>query len=137
LLAGAKFCGILLEREGSHAVVGIGVNLVAAPEVSDRATLALGQRGLAPDRDLFADELAHRFAVELDRWRQQGTGPMFSRWQAAAHPPGTRLFMHDGSGARISGSYEGLAPDGAMRLILDDGTTRLVHAGDVSHEGQD
>src|SRR5690606_23287947 len=31
LLAGGKFCGLLLEREGESAVVGIGVNLAAAP----------------------------------------------------------------------------------------------------------
>lgn len=137
LLAGDKFCGILLERDGARAVIGIGVNLAAAPKVSGRKTLALGQRGLAPDRDLFADELARRFAIELDRWRQHGTGPMFSRWQAAAHPIGTRLSVHDAGGVRVTGSYDGLAPDGALRLVLDDGSTRLVHAGDVSHEGQE
>lgn len=137
LLAGSKFCGILLERTGDQAVVGIGVNLAAAPQISGRKTLALAQGGLAPDRDLFASELAERFDRELGRWRSQGTGPMFARWQAAAHPPGTRLTVHDGSGVAVSGSYEGLAPDGAMRLLLDDGTQRLIHAGDVSHEGQD
>lgn len=137
LLSGDKFCGILLEREGANAVVGIGVNLAAAPVVTGRHTLALAQRGLRPDRDLFASELAARFATELARWRTQGTGPMFSRWQIAAHPLGTRLTVHDGNGERISGSYDGLAPDGALLLLLDDGTRLNIHAGDVSHEGRD
>jgi BirA family transcriptional regulator, biotin operon repressor / biotin---[acetyl-CoA-carboxylase] ligase len=135
LLAGTKFCGVLLEREGHHAVIGIGVNLAAAPPVPGRTTLALGERGLRPDRDLFATDLAARFAIELARWRQHGTGPMFARWQAAAHPLGTRLSVHDGSGAPVTGTYDGLAPDGALRLDMDDGTRRMVHAGDVSHEG--
>ncbi len=137
LLAGQKFCGILLEREGPFAVIGVGVNLAAAPQVADRTTLALAQRGARPDRDTFAADLAARLAIELDRWRRHGTGPMFSRWQAAAHPPGTRLSVHDGAGARVTGTYDGLEPDGALRLVRDDGTLARIHAGDVSHEGSD
>ncbi|MXO72279.1 biotin--[acetyl-CoA-carboxylase] ligase [Altererythrobacter buctensis] len=137
LLAGRKFCGILLEREGPFAVIGVGVNLAAAPPLADRSTLALAERGARPDRDLFAADLAARFAIELARWRKQGTGPMFSRWQAAAHPPGTRLSVHDGAGTRVAGTYDGLEPDGALRLVRDDGTLARIHAGDVSHEGSD
>lgn len=137
LLAGTKFCGILLEREGEFAVIGIGVNLVAAPAVSGRMVLALGERGPRPDRDLFAADLAARFSTELECWRTQGTGPMFTRWQTAAHPLGIRLTVHDCSGTPISGTYDGLAPDGALRLALDDGTRRMIHAGDVSHQGSE
>ena len=134
LLSGVKFCGILLEREGHHAVIGIGVNLAEAPRLADRETLALAEFGPAPDRDLFAHDLAHAFAIELGRWRQYGTGPMFSRWQAAAHRPGTRLSVHAGSAERITGTYTGLADDGALRLRLDDGSLRTIHAGDVMLE---
>lgn len=137
LLAGIKFCGILLEREGTNAVIGIGVNLAAAPAVSGRKVLALGERGLRPDRDLFAADLAGRFSIELARWREQGTGPMFTRWQTAAHPHGTRLTVHDDGGTGITGTYDGLAADGALRLVLDDGTRRMIHAGDVSHQGSE
>jgi BirA family transcriptional regulator, biotin operon repressor / biotin---[acetyl-CoA-carboxylase] ligase len=135
LLAGDKFCGILLERDGQHAVIGIGVNLATAPAVAGRRTLALAQRGARPDRDLFAAELAARLALELARWRKQGTGPMFSRWQTAAHPIGTRLTVHDGLGACVTGAYDGLEPDGALRLVRDDGTRLSIHAGDVAYEG--
>jgi BirA family biotin operon repressor/biotin-[acetyl-CoA-carboxylase] ligase len=132
LLAGVKFCGILLEREGAFAVVGIGVNLAAAPQLVDRPTLSMADKGVAPDRDLFAADLARCFALEVERWRQFGTGPMFNRWRAAAHPPGTPLTVHDAGGVRVSGRYDGLDGDGALRLLLDDGTTRIIHAGDVT-----
>lgn len=137
LLAGDKFCGILLEREGPHAVIGIGVNLAKAPEVTGRRTLALAERGVRPDRDLFAADLAACLSRELAHWRTQGTGPMLRRWQAAAHPIGTRLTVHDGGSARVSGAYDGLEPDGALRLVRDDGTRLSIHAGDVAHEGSD
>jgi BirA family biotin operon repressor/biotin-[acetyl-CoA-carboxylase] ligase len=31
----------------------------------------------------------------------------------------------------MEGAFEGLAPDGALQLRLDDGTLHLVSAGDV------
>ena len=133
-LAGDKLCGILLERHRDHAVVGIGVNLVAAPTVPDRTTRTLAQLGPAPDRDAFASELARQFDTELARWREFGTGPIFSRWLAAAHPEGSQLSVHDSAGSRITGRFAGLEEDGAMRLRLDDGTVRAIHAGDVELE---
>lgn len=135
LLRGDKFCGILLEREGNHAVVGVGVNLAAAPPVPDRAVRSLADEGPAPLQAAFATELAFRFDEELARWRQFGLGPTLARWLAAAHPPGTPLTVHDPAGERIAGTFEGLDPDGALRLRLADGSARVIHAGDVTLEG--
>ena len=130
-LDGGKLSGILLEREGSHAVIGIGVNLSAAPAVPGRRTGGLAEHGPPPDRDGFARALAATFAQELERWRSYGTDPILARWLAAAHPPGTPLAVHDCGGAPVAGTFAGLEPDGALRLRLDDGTSRVIHAGDV------
>lgn len=135
LLGGAKFCGLLLEREGASAVVGIGVNLAKAPEVGDRQTRTLAEYGPAPDRDAFAAELAAQFDLELGRWRQYGLEPILSRWLAAAHPVGSALSVHEPSGNRVSGAFDGLEADGALRLRLADCTVRVIHAGDVLLEG--
>ncbi len=134
LLSGTKFCGILLERERDHAVIGIGVNLTAAPRLDERETLSLAQTGAKIDRDLFARELATNFDNEVGRWRQYGVEPILNRWQAAAHRKGATLVVHDDHGNRITGAYAGLDPDGALRLRLDDGSTRVIHAGDVMLE---
>lgn len=132
VLAGGKLAGILLERIGNAAVVGIGVNLARAPMVPEQRTVSLGQFGLAPDRDSFARDLAAGFAAEVARWREAGLPQLLARWTAAAHPEGTRLGVNAGSEGRIEGAFEGLAPDGALRLRLDDGNLRVIHAGDVS-----
>lgn len=131
LLAGDKFCGLLLEREGETVVVGIGVNLAGAPELADRRARSLAEHGPAPDRDAFAAELAARFDLELGRWRQYGLEPILNRWLAAAHPPGTALTVHEPDGATLSGNFAGLERDGALRLRLADGAVRVIHAGDV------
>jgi BirA family biotin operon repressor/biotin-[acetyl-CoA-carboxylase] ligase len=130
LLNGGKFCGLLLERVGAAVVVGIGVNLASTPR-SESAARALAEIGPAPDRDIFAAQLAAQFDIELRRWRQFGLEPILNRWLAAAHAVGSALTVHEPSGARISGTFDGLEPDGALRLRLADGSARVIHAGDV------
>lgn len=136
LLHGAKLCGILIEREGNHAVIGVGVNLAAAPMMPDRTVGSLSSQGPIPQRDAFAQDLARAFDTELGRWRQFGLDPLFARWLAAAHPVGAALSVHDGEGQRVSGSFAGLGPDGSLRLRLADGAVRAIHAGDVTVEGE-
>ena len=135
LLDGAKLAGILLERAGDAAVIGIGVNLAWSPALPDRATGHLKRIGPAPDRDAFARDLAQSFDRELDRWRQFGLTPILSRWLAAAHPLGSPLAVHGADGSRVSGTFDGLEADGALRLRLADGSARVIHAGDVTIEG--
>lgn len=129
--AGAKLAGILLEREGEALVVGIGVNLAQAPSIEGRATVALAQLAPVPDRDLFARALAKSFALELERWRGYGLGPLVRRWQVAAHPPGTPLTVAPPGEEALTGAFDGLTDDGALRLRLADGSSRVMHAGDV------
>lgn len=134
--AGAKLAGVLLERAGEALVVGVGVNLARAPLLEGRATVALAELGPAPDRDLFARALAASFALELERWRSYGLDPLARRWQAAAHPPGTPLTVAPPGEEPLTGAFDGLTQDGALRLRLADGTARVMHAGDVffAHE---
>ena len=129
--AGAKLAGILLERESEALVAGIGVNLAHAPGIEGRATVALSALGPAPSRDLFAAALAASFATELERWRSYGLDPLARRWQAAAHPPGTPLTVTPPGEAPVTGAFDGLTEDGALRLRLADGAMRVMHAGDV------
>ncbi|MBD3728500.1 MAG: biotin--[acetyl-CoA-carboxylase] ligase [Sphingomonadales bacterium] len=131
MLGRAKLAGILLEAAGGAVVVGIGVNLVAAPQLPDRATVALVQIGPPPSRDGFARDLAAVFDREVERWRNFGLEPLLRRWQAAAYPPGTPITVNEPGEGMLSGRIEGLGPDGSLSLRLDDGSIRAIHAGDV------
>jgi BirA family biotin operon repressor/biotin-[acetyl-CoA-carboxylase] ligase len=131
LLSGAKLAGILLEGEGRSVVVGIGVNLAYAPALVDRVTIALADQGPAPDRDIFAARLAGQFAAQIEKWRGLGKDALFERWRSVAHPPGTMLTVKEPDGQEIFGAFDGLGPDGALRLRLADGSVRVIHAGDV------
>lgn len=132
LVDGAKLAGILLERIGDAVVVGIGVNLAQAPSLPDRATCALADLVPVPDVDAFAERLVSAFASQLALWRSDGLGPLISRWQAVAHPFGTPLSVSEPSAGTLQGFFAGLDEQGALRLSLADGTTRIIHAGDIN-----
>ena len=131
MVGAAKLSGILLEGVGQAIIIGIGVNLASAPVLPDRDTVALSAFGPAPDRDLFAVSLAAKFDREVERWRTYGLGPLVSRWMAAGHPIGTRLLVGEPGDVPESGEFAGLTADGALQLRLADGTTRVIHAGEV------
>ena len=131
LIGAAKLCGVLLERVSDAVVIGIGVNLAAAPQIDGRETMALSAFGPAPDRDTFAAALAWQFDLELDRWRSFGLEPLLRRWQTAAHPLGTLLLVGEPGETPLAGEFAGLAADGALQLRLANGTTRTVHAGEI------
>lgn len=131
MVGSAKLAGILLEAERGAVVIGIGVNLAQSPVVEGRETVALAGFGPVPDRDHFAGLLARNFDRELERWRSFGLEPLMRRWLAASWPEGTPLAVHDAGGETLSGSFAGLETNGSLRLRLDDGSIRAIHAGDV------
>lgn len=129
----AKLAGILLERSGDAVIVGVGVNVREAPRLPDRETIAMADLPGGADRSAAAliDLLAGRFDHWLARWRGEGFAPVRAAWLAAAHPPGTRLAVRIGEESRREGRFVGVAPDGALLLGLDDGTTATIHSGEV------
>jgi len=128
MLLGRKLAGILLERSGNRIAVGTGVNLAAAPALRDRQAAALSG-GITPQA--FAPLLAASFARMLELWRTGDLPALAAAWQARAHPPGTKLTVHVGRDDVVSGRFDGLEPDGALRLRLDNGAVEVVRAGDV------
>lgn len=127
-LGGKKLAGILLERNGDRVAVGFGVNLASAPELAERKAAALGQQ-ITPEA--FAPLLAASFARMLNLWRSSTPHSFTQAWLARAHLPGTRLNVHISAQETISGRFAGLEPDGALRLVRDDGTMEVIRAGDV------
>jgi BirA family biotin operon repressor/biotin-[acetyl-CoA-carboxylase] ligase len=128
LLGGAKLAGILLERSGDRIVVGFGVNLASAPILPDRKGASL-DGAILPEA--FAPLLAGSFARLLQLWRISDSLALGRAWKQRAHFSGTRLTVHVSANETVSGRFRGLEPDGALRLILDDGRIEVIRAGDV------
>ncbi|MEO8547920.1 MAG: biotin--[acetyl-CoA-carboxylase] ligase [Sphingomicrobium sp.] len=127
LLGGDKLAGVLLERSGDRVVGGFGVNLATAPPLTDRQAASLDG---AVTPQAFAPLLAASFARMLAKWRS-GQSALTDAWLARAHPVGALLTVHVGRDDRLSGHFDGIEPDGALRLRTDDGV-EIVRAGDVA-----
>lgn len=140
MLAGQKTSGVLVES-GAHEsgglwlAVGIGVNLAHAPEGTERPATALvhhlrGDVTAPPTVEAAAATLAGAFAVWMDRWETLGFEPILDAWRARTAgldgPAVARLGRET-----VEGVAEGVAPDGALKLRLADGSLRLISAGDV------
>ena len=128
LLSGKKLAGILLERSGDRIVVGFGINLARAPDLTERPSAALGAP-MSPQS--FAPLLAGSFSRLLGLWRTSESFALVLAWQERAHLPGTRLTVHTAPDEILTGRYSGLDPDGALRLMLDNGTLQVIRAADI------
>jgi BirA family biotin operon repressor/biotin-[acetyl-CoA-carboxylase] ligase len=128
MLLGRKLAGILLERTGDRIAVGFGINLATAPALTDRQATTLGGQ-ISPEA--FAPLLAGNFTRMLDLWRASEPVLLAQAWLARAHPIGTRITVHWTHDEKVSGRFDGLEPDGALRLRRDDGDLDIIRAGDV------
>ncbi len=128
MLDEAKLAGILLERADDRIVAGFGVNLAVAPRIEGRKTASLDARVSPQD---FAPTLADAFARLLGAWRMAEPSTLIRAWEARAHPAGTPLTVHTSESDRMAGTFEGLEPDGALRLRKADGSVEIVRTGDV------
>ena len=120
----AKLAGILLESSGvagaevAWVAIGMGINLAVHPQGLEYPATSLAALDAA-------------FTRWLAVWRDvQGFAAIREAWLKRAEGVGGRIAVRLSSGT-MEGAFEGLAPDGALQLRLDDGTLHLVSAGDV------
>jgi BirA family biotin operon repressor/biotin-[acetyl-CoA-carboxylase] ligase len=135
LLDGRKICGILLEAESGEGaerfflVVGIGINLVAAPPAAEFPATSLTAAGLpeiAPETALAA--LLMEFERWRERWEEAGFAPIRTAWRERAAlgvPIRVRLDR-----LTLYGRLLDIDSEGAL-LLEQAGRCRRIAAGDV------
>jgi len=136
-LAGAKFAGILPETVAQSAdggitvALGMGLNIAHAPEGTPYPVTSLVRHGsaIAPREclDALDRSLAHWLAI----WREgQGFAEIRQEWLAHAAGLG-QDFIGLVNQKEVRGKFADLGEDGAMILILADGSRRSIHSGEV------
>jgi BirA family biotin operon repressor/biotin-[acetyl-CoA-carboxylase] ligase len=138
LVGTAKLGGILVEsstrppQPGMVAIVGIGLNLVSAPDDLGRAATFLARHGLA----LSPREALCFLAQAMNDWiKTWDNGEGFARvreaWLERAGALGEPLTVN-AAGAPIAGTFAGLDESGA--LLIDDAAGRQLSFafGDVT-----
>lgn len=137
LVQGRKCAGLLLESTAradgllDWLVIGVGVNLVSHPEDLPYPATDLAFEG-APDiePETVMEAFARYFLRWSDTWLEKGFEPVRKAWLERAHGRGEPLEIRL-ERETFSGRFEGLDPDGALVVGLDDGSQRRVAAGDV------
>ena len=134
LLNGGKVAGILLESISSgdgvaHLAIGVGVNLIAAPDQSllepgaVRAVSLLEETGLRVTPEAFLDQVAPGYA----RWEAvfvaEGFAPLRQEWLNHAARLGEVIYARTGTATR-EGRFETVDASGA--LILDTVAGRVA-----------
>ncbi len=130
LLDGAKLAGILIDAAPAGArldwlVIGIGVNLAAAPEVPGRATTSLAAHGGSLTADDAADAILEKIAV----WHDAPGAKIREEWLARAHKLGTKLTVRGAQGEK-HGSFAGLSETGEL-LLRTKNRIEPVSTGDI------
>jgi BirA family transcriptional regulator, biotin operon repressor / biotin---[acetyl-CoA-carboxylase] ligase len=138
LLDHAKLSGILIEtlaQDGpghTTVAIGIGLNLVHAPEQTRYGATSLAEHGahVAPG-DAFA-RLAAAMTARLAEWDDGRDFAAIRRdWTARAAGLGRLASVTSGE-RTITGEVAGLASDGALLLSEPGGQLHAIHAGEVS-----
>lgn len=135
LIDDAKVSGILLEISSPDPdkidwiVIGVGINVRSAPagQVLYPVTSleAQGYQGSVEQvRDAFLHYLHHWYLTLV----HDGFGPVRRAWLSDAHRGPLSIRFPD---CEINGNFAGLDADGGLILRLQDGTEKVVHAGDV------
>jgi len=137
VLAGReKLAGILLEAEAVAGgrlgvVVGIGTNVIAAPEGTPTPATSLAALGV----HIGAEEL---FAVLSDSWAEfrgiwdqgRGFGEIRRHWLERAAGLGRGVAIHSG-GTIVEGTFDTVDEAGCMIVRTLDGRRVPISAGDV------
>ena len=137
LLDRTKVAGILVEGEGLASgafavVIGIGVNCVSHPDVTEgQAAGDFRERGLPVEAEALFARLAVRMDEELSRWdRGRGFADVRTAWLARAAGVGEPIRVNLAGGA-VAGRFEALDEAGRLVLAREDGERQLIGAGDV------
>lgn len=132
LIKGAKFCGVLPEVVGespTRIAIGCGVNIAHAPGGTPYPVTALGADLAVPS---VLSELDTSLTRRLAQWDGgRGFTAIRADWAARALGLGGRVTATAGT-RQITGTFTGLAADGALLLEADDGTLTPIHSGEVS-----
>jgi BirA family biotin operon repressor/biotin-[acetyl-CoA-carboxylase] ligase len=129
LLDGAKFAGILIDAAPSFdhvnwLVIGIGVNLVHAPEIAGRHTTTLAAHGRRLKAPVAAQMVLDRLAFWLATLEAAGIESVRNAWLEKAHPIGTPIEVKSMDSVR-KGSFAGLSPNGGLLLARDEIIERI------------
>jgi BirA family biotin operon repressor/biotin-[acetyl-CoA-carboxylase] ligase len=135
LANGSKLSGILLEAEtiNDHlaVVVGMGTNVVSAPEGTPYPATSLSALGIGVSAEDLFSALSDSWVEYMGIWNSgKGFADIRRLWLHRAAGLGEPVSVHAGGGVR-EGIFETIDDTGCLILMTRDGQRHAVTAGDV------
>jgi BirA family biotin operon repressor/biotin-[acetyl-CoA-carboxylase] ligase len=136
LADGAKLAGILLEAQalpggGQAIAIGIGVNIVSAPEGLPYPTVSARELDRKLDAAIVFKSLSDHWVDAYALWNEgQGITALLNEWRQTAAGLGSEVVINT-NGAVVRGVFHEI--DGQGRLVVkdSDGQLTYISAGDV------
>ncbi len=137
LLKGKKFAGILIEGEAGGeekpgaVAVGVGINCASHPDKTDFPATDLAALDASVSPAIMFAALSRKMLGRLAQWNAgEGFSTVRTDWLARVSGVGedirVRVVDHE-----LTGRFETVDETGRLVLVLPDGRTELVAAGDV------
>lgn len=136
LADGAKLAGILLEAhkrpDGSMAIViGIGVNVVEAPEGLPYPATSLRALGLDTSAETVFGALSEAWVEAFEIWNQgRGITQVLELWRQSAAGMGAEVAVNR-DGDIVRGIFETIDEAGRLIVRANDNSRIAITAGDV------
>lgn len=130
LIEGKKVCGILLEASDDKLILGIGVNILSAPEEKVLyPTTCLKAHGKAPARENLLREITAALEKEIKTFDKDGFDSVRQKWLSLSTGVGKEIEVHLPS-QTIKGIFKTISPAGEL-ILENKGEKITVTAGDV------
>lgn len=130
LLNGMKLSGLLLEVVDDKILIGVGLNVLHAPETDQTVT---SLRPFVQD-SIKAEELVDPILSSYDAWYQvglrQGFAGMRQSWLDKAAFKGQEITARLANGIVLKGIFHDLDPHGALVLQTEEGG-KMITAADI------
>lgn len=127
-----KICGMLLEKgEGHYLIVGIGVNIKAAPLLVSTIypCTSLRDAGVEVERLEFLRSFIVNFDNYLNMWKMKGFAPIREAWVSHVKGLNDEIIVHM-ENDDLEGIFRGVDEHGSL-LLETVGGIQKIHAGDV------
>ncbi len=128
-----KVSGMLLEKgEGHYIIIGIGVNIKAAPLLVSTIypTISLLDAGVDVERLDFLRSYLQNFDSCFNLWLNQGFDEIRRDWQAHVKGLNEEILIRTERGEK-SGIFRGIDEQGSLILENSSGVVEKFYAGDV------
>lgn len=136
LADGAKLAGILLEAnklpDGQQAIaIGLGVNVVAAPQGLPYPATSLNDLGVSRDANEVFEALSDSWTETFGLWNDGlGIGDVLKQWRASAAGIGAPVAVTQ-NGDVLRGIFESIDDVGRLIVRAEDDRRIAITAGDV------